>query len=1223
MNRFTSIALFYFLLVSFYGRAQKPELVVPIGHTNHVFSVAFSPDGRYALSGSYDKSLKLWEVKTGREIRTFTGHTSQVVSVAISPNSRYALSGSWDKSLKLWDITSGQEVRTFTGHEGIIRSVAFSPDGHYVLSGSMDKTLKLWDVKSGRKVHTFKGHTDQIYSVTFSSDGKHVLSGSRDKTLKLWNIETGREVRTFTGHTESVESVTFSPDGHYALSGSHDKTLKLWDVASGQQLRTLWGHTSFVSSVAFSPDGHYALSGSWDNTLKLWDVASGQQLHTYTGHTESVESVAFSSDSRYALSGSHDNTLKLWDVQTGQRIRTYTGHTSLVESVAFSPDGRYALLGEAKGGVYSHRLNERGNTLKLWDFQTGQFLRTFIGHTDAVHSVAITPDGHYALSGSYDNTLKLWSILTGQEVRSFRGHKEQVYSVAISPNGKYALSGSSDDSLKIWDIQTGLQLRSLIGHTSGVRSVAFSPDGRYALSGSHDKTLKLWDVQSGQQVHTFKGHTDMVIAVAFSPDGKYALSGSADYTLKLWDVQSGQQVHTFKGHTGMIKSVTFSPDNRYVLSGAADKTLKLWDMQTRQLLRTFRGHADEVESVAFSPDSRFVTSGSWDTTTKLWDIGTGNEIATLIAVDYTDWVVTTPTGLFDASPGAMKLMHYVVNDSTDHDEPWKVINLDQLIQRYHQPGLLPILIGYKNERLRQVPPFDNATLPPDIKLSIQNDKLVVQLNNQKGGIGSVSVFINGAEIVKDLRKNPKEDSNQETLSLELPLVSFPSHFYANAPNSIRVVAKNGEGWLRSRPVEIDYKPSIIARGGEPEKTPSSTTLKTVRFRAVVVGTSNIGLRFAHSDAEQIANGLELAATALFSPANVSVQLLVTKPGGVAQTTKAEIVKALEAAQQTKAEDIFVLHISGHAVNFGGQDGDLYFLTALATSADVSYLNDSAIRQQYALSTQELIEYLKKIPAKKKVLILDVCSAGKGAEKILAARDVPGSQIRALNELQERMGLYVLAGSAADAVSYEANVYGQGLVTYALLEGMRGAALRHEGEDEFLDVEKWFTHVENRVPILAKDVGGIQKPYHKKGSHLGDSVPGQATEGSFSIGKVTESVKAKIHIANPKLILLVKNFQEDTQFEDVLDLKSKVESALNDLIAAWGSDAPILTMDVKAYPGAYTLNGRYRLQGEELSVSCTVFRTSVLVGDFIVTGTKSKLPDLVQAVLTKAQGLVKP
>ena len=284
------------------------------GHSDLVRSVAFSPDGRYALSGSNDKTLKLWDVNTGSAIRTFTGHSNQVRSVAFSPDGRYALSGSNDNTLKLWDVNTGSAIRTFTGHSDYVLSVAFSPDGRYALSGSSDNTLKLWDVNTGRAIRTFTGHSNYVFSVAFSPDGRYALSGSLDNTLNLWDVHTGSAIRTFTGHSNLVLSVAFSPDGRYALSGSEDNTLKLWDVNTGRAIRTFTGHSHRVRSVAFSPDGRYALSGSGDNTLKLWDVNTGSAIRTFTGHSDYVLSVAFSPDGRYALSGSNDKTLKLWDL---------------------------------------------------------------------------------------------------------------------------------------------------------------------------------------------------------------------------------------------------------------------------------------------------------------------------------------------------------------------------------------------------------------------------------------------------------------------------------------------------------------------------------------------------------------------------------------------------------------------------------------------------------------------------------------------------------------------------------------------------------------------------------------------------------------------------------------------------------------------------------------------------------------------------------------------
>jgi WD40 repeat protein len=231
--------------------------------------------------------------------------------VVFSTDGKQALSGGWDGNgtLKLWDVESGREIRTFMGHssdyvDSLVESVAFSPDGRYILSGSgdPDRTLKLWDVASGRKIRTFKGHSrDWVESVAFSPDGRYILSGSDDKTLKLWDVASGREIRTFTGHSYVVKSVAFSPDGRQALSGSYDKTLKLWDVASGREIRTFTGHSRAVESVAFSPDGRQALSGS-DTTLELWDVASGGEIAQLVGFTDG-EWVVMTPDGYFSASG--------------------------------------------------------------------------------------------------------------------------------------------------------------------------------------------------------------------------------------------------------------------------------------------------------------------------------------------------------------------------------------------------------------------------------------------------------------------------------------------------------------------------------------------------------------------------------------------------------------------------------------------------------------------------------------------------------------------------------------------------------------------------------------------------------------------------------------------------------------------------------------------------------------------------------------------------------
>ena len=261
------------------------------GHTNNVTSVAFSPNGCALVSGSTDKTIKLWDAASGQLLRTLTGHANSVSPVAFSPDGRTLVSGSADKTIKLWDAASGQLVRTLTGHADAVSSVAFSPDGRALASGSRDKTIKLWDAASGQLLRTLTGHAYFVSSVAFSPDGRALASGSWDKTIKLWDAASGqllrrRLLRTLTGHTEGVIHVAFSPNGRTLVSGSTDKTIKLWDAASGQLLRTLTGHTGQLFSIAFSPDGRAFASGSWDKTIKLWDAASGQLLRTLTGRVE-------------------------------------------------------------------------------------------------------------------------------------------------------------------------------------------------------------------------------------------------------------------------------------------------------------------------------------------------------------------------------------------------------------------------------------------------------------------------------------------------------------------------------------------------------------------------------------------------------------------------------------------------------------------------------------------------------------------------------------------------------------------------------------------------------------------------------------------------------------------------------------------------------------------------------------------------------------------------
>ena len=320
----------------------------PLVHSIEVEAVDVSGDVGYT-------SFELFDVSTRHNrIATLQEHTGRVASVAFSPDGTLLASGSWDRTLKLWDVATRQNIDTLAGQRGI-NSVAFSPDGTRLASGSDDK-VELWDVATRQSIDTLEGQR-RVSAVAFSPDGTRLASGSWDGTLKLWDVATRQNIDTLEGH-KAISAVAFSPDGTTLASGGSDgdRTLKLWDVATLTNITTLGGRGSAVSAVAFSPDGTTLAFGggfSWIN-IELLDVATLTNIATLEGHRSNVLSIAYSPDGATLASGSIDSTVRLWNVATRRNIATFSGIGEIL-SVAFSPDGQTLASGSSNG------------TILLWD----------------------------------------------------------------------------------------------------------------------------------------------------------------------------------------------------------------------------------------------------------------------------------------------------------------------------------------------------------------------------------------------------------------------------------------------------------------------------------------------------------------------------------------------------------------------------------------------------------------------------------------------------------------------------------------------------------------------------------------------------------------------------------------------------------------------------------------------------------------------------------------
>ncbi|MEW6409664.1 MAG: caspase family protein [Nitrospirota bacterium] len=1045
---------------------EKPEIFAQLGHTNEVHGALFLPDGRHILTGSYDKTLKLWNAQTGREIRTFHGHGYFITKIAISPDGKYAISGSWDKTIKLWNIETGEDVRTLYGHKGSVYNVAFSPDGKYILSGSGDKTLKLWDALTGREIRTFHGHTGTVYCAVFSSDGKHALSGSADNTLRLWEVSTGREIGTYKGHAAAVTCAVFTSSNGYFLSGSSDKTLKLWEISTGKAIKTFVGHTAAIGSLTISPDGKHVISGSFypDKTIRLWDIATGNEILTFMGHTDNVLSLAFSSDGRYILSGSKDQTARLWDATSGKQVRIFSGDTGWVYSAVFSSDGKYVVSGNYD------------KTIKTWDVVNGRIEKIFKGHGSFVNATDFSPDGKYILSGSWDKSLKLWDATTGTDVRTLTGHTSHVFCASFSPDGRFILSGGHDNTLKLWDVKTGQELRTFKGHTWAITSVAFSPDGRYALSGSWDQTIKLWDIETGREIRTFPKQPGLVNFVVFSRDGLYALSGgSKDNNLNIWNVGTGSLIRVFSGHTNWLNNAVFSADGRYVLSGSSDNTIKLWDYSTGLALHTLSGHASFVNKVNFSKDGRYATSGSGDGTTRLWELSTGREIVTMVGFKDGEWIVITPEGYYNSSLNGHKHLNIRMGN--------KVYGIDQFYDVFYRPDIVSARLKGEDinslitltidEAIKNPPPTVEITsIPKDVNES--RIKVCYQAKSAGGGIGEVRLFHNGKLVHSDgfYRDIAKTGAAKQLAALT------GKKIHEEMRGGIKIAGRGEISPIesKSKGEVFDDCAEIEAIPGENEVSISAfnsqntvqSYMKTLSFNSKLkseephlhilsIGINRymdrtVNLRYAVKDAVDIKERALNQSATLYKPQNIQHLLLKDK-----DATKSNIMgKINELSKVIKPNDSFILFVAGHGMLLENQ---YYMLT---------HDYDGTLSDKNMISSNEIVEMSKKIKSLSQLFIFDTCHAG-GVDYI-----VSGLYDARMSVLAKKMGLHIYA--SASSVQEALDGYkGNGLFTHSLLDGLNNNISADKNSDSKVSLMELGEYSKQKAVDISKSIGHPQTP----------------------------------------------------------------------------------------------------------------------------------------------------
>ncbi len=674
----------------------QPVLVLQVGHQDDVESVAFTPDGKTLVSGSRDRTVDLWDARTGELVRTLSGPDGPVLSVAA--DNAVAAGAGEDRTVRIWDLHTGALRRTLRGPAGSIKAVALSPDGLTVAGGSetvypgqADGEVTLWDRRSGARRRTLATRMP-VAALAYSPNGRHLaVAGDfmqqmpgQQWPVQIWDTKTGRLLRSLPAH--NVAALQFLSDGGTLVTGGGQE-VEFWNTDTGQQIRTLtlslpvpaeWSSPAVhylrvvtLQALAVSPDGGkiaVGVGGTGENAAAIFDAVTGARLQTLRGFRAKVAAIAFSPDGATLATGTGDaqpdskgGDVALWDVQSGRLRRAMNGDNNWVWSVAIAGNGRTFVTGNPD------------HTARVWDAGTGALLQTLTDPAK-VFVAAVSPNGSIA-TGNENAAVRLWDVKTGRVNVVIAAHAEHVDSLAWSPDGRTLASGGGSllsGEVKTWDGHTGRLRRRMAGTSEGINAVAFSPNGREIAAGGYDNTVKIWDAGTGKLERTLDGYDGYVETVAFSPDGKQIAAGKDSRPggeFKIWDARTGHLEHAWIRLPYSVDEAAFSPDGKQIalacrlddqrLSTDDTCVVQVWDLPTGKRRWTLPGPRYGVHSLAFAPDGRSLLTASRDDAVRLWDTRTGALRLTLRVLppsgpgsQSADWIAFTPGGYYADSPGA-------------------------------------------------------------------------------------------------------------------------------------------------------------------------------------------------------------------------------------------------------------------------------------------------------------------------------------------------------------------------------------------------------------------------------------------------------------------------------------------------------------------------------------------------------------------------------------------
>lgn len=559
--------------------------------------LAYAPDGVLLATSLGDGSISVWSTYgTGREFRRLKGHTDQVQVMLFTPDGKQLLSGGLDQTVRLWDIKTGQEIKRFSARNAV-RSLAWNRerDGFYLSDGNGFDPVALRQIKlSGEQENGFSytgKNSSRFLFVPDAGDVGFSAPLQKDQSLNSWNLQTGEKGLSFG--TDVVQAAV-SANGLQIITADSRGLISLWNPETGavrQQMKVVDDpKIQQVRQLAVSRDGTLAACAlaNWSQKefeVRVWKLPQFPRDGYLINCDSPINTVMFSPDG-YEIVAGDQSRIRAWKLEKLNRESTFPVN-SPVSALRAMPDGSGIIYAT---GASNSKANYIG--VRPWKnfgrigLQTGEYDDVrFTGHQARITSVDCASSARMLVSGSLDGSVRLWN-LADREQAGVLELQRPVYAVRFKPQSEHEVYVCSNSRLiELWDLRTQKKLKEFSGMSFQVLCMDLSEDGTRLVAGGGDRTVRVWDTESGELLATLEGHSGPVNSVAlpsvtrFNPPGSYIVSGSEDATVRYWDVERKQEMSRFTGHSAAVTSVAISPRNEYAVSGSADGTIRRWKLR--------------------------------------------------------------------------------------------------------------------------------------------------------------------------------------------------------------------------------------------------------------------------------------------------------------------------------------------------------------------------------------------------------------------------------------------------------------------------------------------------------------------------------------------------------------------------------------------------------------------------------------------------------------------